>query len=104
MILEVVRRTVHLGNGNVEILLVRPHLVLKEGYRYRLTKQKRVVRIAAPVDSGKNPVAERDVVRKLMQFSIYGELAGTDIRFKKQAIAGRNNGIGNRCTAVQEEL
>jgi hypothetical protein len=104
MILELVRRTIHLGDGDVEIFLVRPHLILEEGYRYRLSKEERAVRIATPVNSGMNAVSERDIVRKLVQFAIYGELAGTNIRLKVQAITGRNNGIGNCVTTVHEEL
>ena len=104
MILELMRRTIHLGDGDVEIFLVRPHLILEEGYRYCLTKEERVVRIAAPVDSGMNTVAERDIERKLVQFAIYGKLAGTDIRLQIQAITGRNNGVGNCVTTIKEEL
>src|ERR1017187_9844250 len=104
MILEVVRHTVHLGNGDIEIFLVGPHLILEEGYRYRLAKQERVVRIAAPMDSSVKAVAERNVVCKLMQFAIHRKLAGTEIRIKAQTITGRNNGIGNLCITVQKEL
>ena len=104
MVLEVVRRTVHLGNGDVEILLVSPHLILEERYRYRFTKQERVVRIAAPVDSGVNTVTERDVVGKLMQFAIYRELLGTGVGVKIQAVTGRNHGIDDWIVTLQEEL
>ena len=104
MVLKVVRRTIHLGNGDVEILLVRPHLILEERYRNRLTQQERVVRIAAPVNSGVNPVAERDVVRKLIQLAVDSERARTDIRLKSQAISGRNDGIVDHAVTVEEEL
>src|SRR6266496_6655000 len=80
MVLEVVRRAVHLGDPDVEILSVGPHLILEKGYRYGLTKQQRIVGVAAPVDSGVYAVAECDVVRKLMQFTIHGELVRDTLR------------------------
>ena len=65
------RRAVEPGQFDCEILPVGVGLILQKLQRHRFTQQDGIIRIAAPVDAGVNAVAERDVVRELVQLAVH---------------------------------
>src|SRR6267378_8706079 len=95
-----------LGNVDGELLVKCLRLVLKEADRGRLSQYHRYVTVAAPVDSGVDPMTEGDVVRELVQPAIYHDLISirTCVRHQSEPIFRRHLWIRDHEIIVEEEL
>src|SRR6267142_3912768 len=97
---------VELGKVDGELFVKCLRLVLQEADRGRLPQYHRHVAVATPVDSGVDPMTERDVVRELVQLAIYRDLIPirTCVGHQREPIICRHQGIWDHEIAVKEEF
>ena len=98
--------TVELGKVDSELLVECRRLVLKEANRGCLSQYHRHVAVAAPVDSGVDPMTKGDVVRELVQLAIYRDLipVRTCIGQQREPIIYRQQGIRDHEITVEEKF
>jgi len=106
LIRDVGNGAVKLGKANRKLFVKGRGLVLKEADRRRLPQYHRHVAVAAPVNSGVDPMTERNVVSELVQFAIYGELipVRTCVGHQREPVICRHKRIGDHEISVEEEF
>ena len=94
---------VELREGDGKLLVVTSGLIAKDSEGHRFAKEQGLVGVAAVMDSGVDAMTETDVMPKLRQFPVHGQLR-TGVGLEREPIIGGHDRVGNDEIAVEEEF
>jgi len=98
--------TIQLGNWYIELLIVRARTITQIAQRDRLAQLNWGVRIAAPMNTGMDAVAEPDVTGEFVQFAVDVQRSrvSTGIRNGRRSIIVRDQRVLQMMIAIEEKF